>query len=462
MLLTFGQMMKNLKLDLAAARKLKWVQALGTGLDGITDQPALKPSVTVTSLHGVHGAPVSEAALASMLALSRDLPGFVRAQDEHQWKRWPAKLLHDKTVGILGIGVIAEALAPKCKAMGMTVVGITSSPRKVAGFDRVHPVGELLTVLPALDYLVLLTPYSPATHHMIDAKVFAAMKPTAIFVNVARGGVVDEDALIEALRDKKIAGAALDVFNQEPLPPDHPLWDFKNVIITTHQGGFCDTYVDLAMPILEHNMRCFLNGDLKGMMNVARRGAHRTPRLRIRIESAMANEHWKNFPPVRRVVTGHDANNVAKVLIDAPATNHKGAEGRSTLMWITDQNPADIGVGEKIEDMGARIVGTPPPPNGTRFCVIDFPPGNHPHMHRTETVDYVIVIDGEIEMDMDDSTVKLKQGDILVQRGTNHAWANRSGKNARVAFVLVDGKPLGIGKPVLGAEQPALTRRRRR
>src|SRR6476620_10122278 len=130
MLLTFGQMMKNLRLDLAGAARLKWVQALGTGLDGITDQPALKPGVTVTSLHGVHGAPVSEAALASMLALSRDLPGFVRAQDEHAWKRWPAKLLQHKTCGILGIGVIAEALAPKCKAMGMTVAGITSSPRK--------------------------------------------------------------------------------------------------------------------------------------------------------------------------------------------------------------------------------------------------------------------------------------------------------------------------------------------
>jgi D-2-hydroxyacid dehydrogenase (NADP+) len=273
MLLTFGQMMKNLKLDLANAAKLKWVQALGTGLDGITDQPALKPSVTVTSLHGVHGAPVSEAALAAMLALSRDLPGAIRAQDEHQWRRWPAKLLHDKTVGILGIGVIAEALAPKCKAMGMTVVGITSSPRQVAGFDRVHPMSELLAVLPQLDYLVLLTPYSPATHHMIDAKVFAAMKPTSYLVNVARGGVVDEDALLAALRDKKIAGAALDVFNREPLPSDHPFWDFENVIITTHQGGFCDTYVDLAMPILEHNMRCFLRGDLKGMINVARPAA---------------------------------------------------------------------------------------------------------------------------------------------------------------------------------------------
>jgi D-2-hydroxyacid dehydrogenase (NADP+) len=117
---------------------------------------------------------------------------------------------------------------------------------------------------------VLLTPYSPATHHMIDAKVFAAMKSTSYLVNLARGGVVDEDALVVALRDKAIAGAALDVFQQEPLPPDHPLWGFKNVIISTHQGGFCDTYVDLAMPILEHNMRCFLKGDLKSMMNIAR------------------------------------------------------------------------------------------------------------------------------------------------------------------------------------------------
>jgi D-2-hydroxyacid dehydrogenase (NADP+) len=273
MLITFGQMMKNLKLDLANASKLKWVQALGTGLDGITDQPALSRGVTVTSLHGVHGAPVSEAALASMLALSRDLPGFVRAQDEKAWKRWPAKLLQGKTCGILGIGVIAEALAPKCKALGMNVVGITSKPRPVAGFDRVHPIGELLTVLAEVDHFILLTPYSPATHQMIDAKVFAAMKPTAYLVNLARGGVVDEDALIEALRAKTIAGAALDVFNQEPLPPDNPLWTFKNVIITTHQGGFCDTYPDLAMPILEHNTRCFLKGDLKGMMNVARPAA---------------------------------------------------------------------------------------------------------------------------------------------------------------------------------------------
>jgi quercetin dioxygenase-like cupin family protein len=158
------------------------------------------------------------------------------------------------------------------------------------------------------------------------------------------------------------------------------------------------------------------------------------------------------FPPIRRVITGHDAKGVAKVLIDGWATNAKRPDSGvvSTLMWITDRTPADISAGETIEDMGARIVGTPPPANGTRFCVIDFPPGNYPHMHRTETIDYVIVIDGEIEMDMDDSTVKLRAGDVLIQRGTNHAWANRSGKPARVAFVLVDAAPLGIGKPVLG------------
>ena len=100
--------------------------------------------------------------------------------------------------------------------------------------------------------------------------------------------------------------------------------------------------------------------------------------------------------------------------------------------------------------MGARILGTAPPPKGTRFAVIDFPPGNTAHMHRTETIDYVIVLEGEIEMDMDQSTVRLKAGDVMVQRGTNHAWANRSSARARVAFVLIDAEPLGIGQPVQG------------
>lgn len=157
-------------------------------------------------------------------------------------------------------------------------------------------------------------------------------------------------------------------------------------------------------------------------------------------------------PPVRRIVTGHGANNVAKVLIDAPATNARGGDSgpTSTLIWCTDSSPCKMPVGEDIEDMGARKLGTAPPANGTRFAVLDFPPGSPPHMHRTETIDYVLVLAGEIEMDMDDSTVKLKAGDIMVQRGTNHAWANRSDKPARVAFVLIDAEPLGIGHPVTG------------
>ena len=160
------------------------------------------------------------------------------------------------------------------------------------------------------------------------------------------------------------------------------------------------------------------------------------------------------YPPIRRVVTGHDARKTAKVLIDAPATNEKypGPDTVSTLMWVTDAMPCDMPVGEAIEDMGSRIVGTPPPPNGTRFSVIDFPPGNAAFMHRTETIDYVMVLAGEIEMDMDEGTVKLKAGDILIQRGTNHAWANRSRAPARIAVVLVDAKPLGLGHAVARGE----------
>ena len=157
--------------------------------------------------------------------------------------------------------------------------------------------------------------------------------------------------------------------------------------------------------------------------------------------------------PVRRVVTGHAENNEAKVLIDAPATNKKSPRpgAVSTLIWCTAETPADIAIGENIEDMGARILGTAPPPNGTRFTVNDIPPGTRGAMHRTETLDYVIVLSGEIEMEMDASKVTLKAGDVMVQRGTHHAWVNRSSEYARVAFVLIDAKPLGIGHPVTGA-----------
>src|SRR3984885_2889888 len=265
-LLTFTPMLTGKVLEQAA--KLKWIQTLGPGVDNLTDQPSLGKDVVVTNVRGIHGPPVSEAAIAAMLALARDLPRAVRAQDERQWRRFPAQLLHNKTVGIFGVGVIAEALAPKCKAFGMRVIGVSSVPREVAGFDRIHAREDLLKVVGDLDFFVLLTPLTAATRNSVDAKIFAAMKPTAFLINLARGGVVDEPALVEALETGRIGGAALDVFSQEPLPPDHPFWSMQNVIITTHQGGFCDVYVDYALPTVEANMRCFLAGDIGGMINV--------------------------------------------------------------------------------------------------------------------------------------------------------------------------------------------------
>jgi phosphoglycerate dehydrogenase-like enzyme len=265
-LVTFAPMLSPQVLE--SAKRLKWIQALGTGVDNLIDQAALRKDVVVTNVRGIHGAPVSEAALAAMLALARGLPRAIRAQDERQWRRFPAQLLHDKTVGIFGIGQIAEALAPKCKAFGMRVVGVTSAPRNIAGFDRMHGREELAQAVGDFDFLVLLTPLTAATRNSVDAKIFAAMKPTSFLINLARGGVVDEPALIEALNDKRIAGAALDVFSQEPLPVDHPFWSMANVIITTHQGGFCDVYIDYALPTVETNMECFLKGDFNGMINV--------------------------------------------------------------------------------------------------------------------------------------------------------------------------------------------------
>jgi D-2-hydroxyacid dehydrogenase (NADP+) len=265
-LLTFAPMLSDKVLE--AAGSLKWVQALGTGVDNLIDRPSLRKDVIVTNVHGIHGPPVSEAAMAAMLALARDFPRAIRLQDKHQWLRFPAQLLHNKTVGICGIGVIAEALAPKCKAFGMRVIGVSSAPREVSSFDRMHASGELTKVAGEFDFLVLLTPLTEKTRNSVDAKVFAAMKPTSFFINLARGGVVDEAALIEALQTGRIAGAALDVFNEEPLPADHPFWSMENVLITTHQGGFCDVYIDHAWPTLENNMQCFLNGDIVGMINV--------------------------------------------------------------------------------------------------------------------------------------------------------------------------------------------------
>jgi D-2-hydroxyacid dehydrogenase (NADP+) len=269
-LLTFGAMMADEVFRKAAS--LKWVQVLGTGVDRVADSPSLGNDVIITNIHGIHGAPVAEAAIGFMLALSREMPRSVRAQDRRAWDRFPARLLDGKTVGMFGIGIIAEALAPRCKALGMRVVGVSSAPRAVPGFDRMLPRDALIEAVREWDYFVLLTPHTPATYHAVDESVFRAMKRGSYFVNLGRGETVDEAALIAALEDGRLAGAALDVFAVEPLPAAHKFWSMPNVIITPHLGGFYDEYPDRCLPVVEENLRRFLAGEREHMINIVKRG----------------------------------------------------------------------------------------------------------------------------------------------------------------------------------------------
>lgn len=153
--------------------------------------------------------------------------------------------------------------------------------------------------------------------------------------------------------------------------------------------------------------------------------------------------------PIRRVVTGHDASGRAKVLVDAPATNVRSSRPNqfSTLIWCTEGAPAAMPIGDDAEDMGLRALGTYPPEAGTRFMIAEYPPGNTPRRHRTETIDYIVVVSGRIEMELDaGETVSLGPGDVMVQRGTYHAWRNPGPDVCRMVFVLVDAQPLGIGE----------------
>jgi phosphoglycerate dehydrogenase-like enzyme len=272
-ILSFGVQLSDACLQ---GPRLAWVQALGSGVDGIVDQPSLRDDVVVTNMQGLHGAPCAEAAMCGMLSLARAMPRVLDNQKQARWERFPVRLIDGKTAVLVGVGVIAEALAPRCKAMGMHVVGVSGARRELPGFDEMMPRDQLIEAAARADYLVVLAPYSPQNHHLVDAEVLAAMKPSSYVVNIARGGVVDEDALLQALREKRISGACLDVFNQEPLPAQHPFWGMENVIVMPHLAGFHDEYPDRALPIVEHNIRKFFAGDVAGMINVVKDGRTKT------------------------------------------------------------------------------------------------------------------------------------------------------------------------------------------
>lgn len=250
------------------ASRLQWIQAKTTGVDYLISLPSLREDVLITSTRGIHGPQMSEMAILLMLALNRSFPRIVRNQDLKVWERWPGRLLYKKKVGILGVGVIGEEIARKCKVFGMTVFGIDIAKRKVDGVDYFYGPEELPQVISGMDYVIIVAPHTPETRKMIGAEVLSTMKPTAFLINIGRGEIIDEEALIHALKKGKIAGAALDVFWEEPLPEDHPLWKLRNVIITPHIGGLSEIYVEQVLSIFEENLRRFLRGEKHNLINL--------------------------------------------------------------------------------------------------------------------------------------------------------------------------------------------------
>jgi len=254
---------------IAAMPRLRFIQALTTGTDDIAALPNLPPEVLVAAARGFHGPQMSELAFLFMLAFARKFPAVLENQRRRVWDRREQRLLAGKIAVIVGIGQIAEELAHRCKVFGMSVIGV-SARTSAPGFDAIYPRARLPEAASRADFLIVLAPLTKENRHLVDAAAIEAMKPEGVLINIARGGVVDEDALLKALAAKRIAGAGLDVFHKEPLPHDSPLWDAPNVIITSHIGGMSEEYADQVMPLLIDNLRAFVDGKPERMSYIVK------------------------------------------------------------------------------------------------------------------------------------------------------------------------------------------------
>lgn len=258
---------------LAAAPRLRWIQALTSGTDQLEARPELRPDVLVTAMRGIHGPQMAELTFLLMLGLLRDIRGLLARQAARSWERRPQKLLLGRTVCLLGLGAIAEHLAARCALFGMRVIGVSDGRQAAPHVEEVLPRARLAEAAARADFLVVLVPATPATRHIVDAGVLAAMRPDAYLVNIARGAVVDEAALAESLAAGRIAGAGLDVFATEPLPAASPLWALPNVIVTPHIGGASDIYMQQALPAVAENLRAWQAQGPAGLRNLVQRGA---------------------------------------------------------------------------------------------------------------------------------------------------------------------------------------------
>ena len=253
------------------ATGLKWVQCLATGVDHLLRQPDLDRAVVLTSGRGVHGAPMRETVLYLMQGVSRDVARLVEDNKARFWERRFYSLLYGRTAVVVGIGVVGITIGQLLKAFGMRVIGVTRTPRQVEGFDDMLPMAQLNAAAARADFLINVLPATAENALVFDRKIFDAMKPSAYYINAGRGQTTDEAALIEALQQRRIAGAGLDVFQTEPLPPESPLWALPNVFITPHLGGYTSDYEDLIMPLIAENLRLYLAGRQSKMQNIVKR-----------------------------------------------------------------------------------------------------------------------------------------------------------------------------------------------
>ena len=250
------------------AGKLKFIQSISAGMDQYSREQLGAKGVRLCSASGVNARAVAEHAVALMLAISRRQP---EARDNQHKKFWRGMIgdltqredeIGGKTVLIVGTGNIGGHLAKLCKAFGMKVIGIRRDPKQgTNGADSIHGMADLVKLVPQADYVVLACSLTPETTGLMGAAAFAAMKPSATFVNVARGKVADEAALIATLKAGKIAAASIDVTAEEPLPASSPLWDLPNVFITPHTAGETRAYEDNVIDILLENLEHLWRGD---------------------------------------------------------------------------------------------------------------------------------------------------------------------------------------------------------
>jgi phosphoglycerate dehydrogenase-like enzyme len=253
---------------LARAPKLKWIQVTSAGVDRYLTEEFKRSNIILTNASGIHATPIGEFVVSLMLMFTKNAPLFFDAKQEKQWLRSPGTVLRGKTVGIVGLGSIGQEVARLCKAFRMRVIATRRSPKRryARNVDLLLPPNGLPRLLEESDYVAICLPLTKETRKLIGEAELKMMKPTAYIINIGRGPIIDEEALIRALEEKQIAGAGLDVFTTEPLPKESKLWDLPNAIISPHVSGGREDYEVGAIDIFCRNLQRYLEG--KRMINV--------------------------------------------------------------------------------------------------------------------------------------------------------------------------------------------------